>query len=411
MLKTKFNDLLYKMQISGYQNCDYWRLVDKPTCGTVKMTARVRRLKIISIALCVLGLGLPRFWLPQTIAVANYLLAPCEKQIQNYWLRRAKRKLSKHIGLIRIGITGSYGKTSVKNILAAMLSTRYRVVSSPASFNTPMGFARTVNQNLLPDTQVLIMEMGARRPGEIRKMCDLCCPEHGIVTSIGACHLASFGNVDTVASTKGELFAALPSRGIAITDGDNPWCSQLKHPNLILVKSSEQPHYETTLLGAHQQKNIQMAAIMASKLGISQKEIVRVVAELQPTPHRLEKIIASNGIIVLDDSYNANPASATSALEVLNSYSTRKVVQTPGFAEQGSNAAVAHAELCEQIKNVADAVIVVGTLNREYFKKGFSNWYGKVVYVANREMAKQYYPQWLKSGDVLLILNDIPEQY
>ena len=411
MRKPLLNELLYKMQIAGYQNRDYWHLVDKPTKGVVKMTARVRRLKVMSVALCILGCGLPWLCLAWTVAVANWLLMPCEKIVQGYWLNKAKHTLRRHKNLIKIGITGSYGKTSVKNILAALLSTKYKVVASPASFNTPMGFARTVNQNLKADTQVLIMEMGARRVGEIKAMCKLVQPDHGIITSIGACHLATFGNIDTVARTKGELFTSLPTDGVAVTDGDNPWCTRLKHPRLILVKAAEQPVYQTNLLGAHQQKNIQMAVAMARELGIDEAMIMRVVANLPPTPHRLEKIVAPNGIIILDDSYNANPVSATAALDVLVKYPTRKVVQTPGFVEQGNNTITAHAELCAQIKAVADAVIVVGKLNREDFQKGLAGWSGQVFYVADRESAKSYYPQLLQSGDVLLILNDIPESY
>lgn len=409
--KARLGTWLYKMQISGYRNADYWALVAKPTSGTVTLTARVRRLRRWSIVFVVLGLGLPWLCLAHTVAAANWCLQPYEKLVQRHWLRRAKRTLRQRPDLIKIGITGSYGKTSVKNILAAMLGTRYRVVASPASFNTPMGFARTVNEHLRPDTQVLIMEMGARAPGEIREMCQLCQPQHGIITSIGACHLATFGDIATVARTKAELFAGLPTDGVAVTDGDNPWCAELKHPNLVLVKAAEQPVLETPLLGAHQQKNLQMAAALARALGISEDEIKRVAARLTPTPHRLERIVAPNGIIILDDSYNANPDSAASALQVLNGYTTRKVVQTPGFVEQGENTAAAHAQFCEQIKAVADAVIVVGALNRADFTQGLTGWTGDVVYVPDREAAKKIYPHWLKSGDVLLIINDIPEQY
>lgn len=411
MRKPPLNELLYKMQIAGYQNCDYWGLVGKVTQGTVKLTARVKRLRAMTVVLCVFGFGLPCLWLARIVAVANWLLTPYEKMVQGYWLRRAKRKIRRHKNLIKIGITGSYGKTSVKNILAAILSAKYKVVVSPASFNTPMGFARTVNENLQADTQVLIMEMGARRPGEIKEMCDLVQPDHGIITSIGACHLATFGNIATVSRTKSELFACLPAHGVAVTDGDNPWCAKLKHPHLILVKAAEQPTYPTNLFGGHQQKNIQMAAALARELGIDETTIRQVVADLKPTPHRLEKIVAPNGIIILDDSYNANPTSATAALDVLASFTTRKVVQTPGFVEQGVNTAEAHAKLCAQIKAVADAVIVVGELNRADFEHGLADWSGQVFYVPDRESAKQYYSQLLSSGDVLLILNDIPESY
>ncbi|MCM1404410.1 MAG: UDP-N-acetylmuramoyl-tripeptide--D-alanyl-D-alanine ligase [Prevotella sp.] len=411
MKRQRLGELLYKMQISGYRRAEYWGLVPKNTTGTVQWTARVKRLRFVSVWLVCCGLGLPWFCLSHTVAAAHWLLQPYEKMVQRHFIRRAQKKLRRRSDLIRIGITGSYGKTSVKNILAALLSVKYRVVASPASFNTPLGFTRTVNENLRPDTQVLIMEMGARRAGEIREMCQLFRPQHGIVTSIGACHLATFGDIATVARTKAELLAALPADGVAVSDGDNPWCQTLPHPHLVLVKAAEQPVIATPLLGAHQQKNLQMAAVMARALGISADEIARVAATLQPTPHRLERIVAPNGIIILDDSYNANPASAASALDVLRGYTTKKVVQTPGFVEQGAHTATAHATFCAQIKAVADAVIVVGELNRADFTRGLDGWTGDVAYVPDREAAKKYYPLWLSAGDVLLIINDLPEQY
>lgn len=413
MMRPKNNlcELLYKMQIVGYKTPEYRKLLTKTTTGTVNWTPRVKRLKVMTCCLVVLGFGFPLMCLAQTLILANWLIQPYEKLVQRHYLQRARRILRRRPDLIKIGITGSYGKTSVKNILAELLKTKYRVVASPASFNTPMGLARTINENLRPDTQVLILEMGARRVGEIQELYRCFAPQHGIITSIGACHLATFGNIETVAKTKAELFDNLPSDGWAVTDGDNIWCQKLKHPNLILVKTTEQKNIPTSLLGEHQQKNLQMAAALASKMGIANADIERVALNLQPTPHRLEKIVAPNGIIIFDDSYNSNPASASSALKVISSYHTRKVVQTPGFVEQGANSAEAHAILCEQIKLVADAVIVVGDLNRQDFEQGLRGWQGDVAYVPDRDSAKKIYPQWLHSGDILLILNDLPEQY
>ncbi len=404
------NELLYKMQLVGYVNRDYWALVAKTTTGTANPTARLRRLRVMTWALVILGLGLPYLGLAHTVACANTLLTPWEAANRRRYVRRAVRTLRHRPDLMVIGVTGSYGKTSVKNILAALLSTQYRVVSSPASFNTPQGLARTVNEHLRPDTQILIMEMGARHVGDIREMCDLCHPRHGIITSIGACHLATLGDVATVAQTKAELFAALPDDGIAVTDGDNPWCRQLKHPRLTLVRGGAE-HFATPLLGAHNQTNIALAVAVARKLGISDDHLKTAVANLAPTAHRLQPIVAPNGIIILDDSYNANPVSAASALAVLGTYATRKVVQTPGFVEQGDNTATAHATLCTQIKNVADAVIVVGTLNRDAFTQGLTGWGKPVFYAATRDAAKAFYPSLLSAGDVLLLLNDLPENY
>ena len=402
---------LYKMQLCQYRTKDYFALCKKPTQGQAKLTPRLKRLRFATVLLCVVGVGSPCFWLAGTVALAQWILWPVEKLIQQHFVKKAVRTLRRRTDLIKIGVTGSYGKTSVKNILAELLATRYRVVASPASFNTPQGFARTVNEHLRPDTQIIIMEMGARRRGEIREMCRLFQPQHGIITGIGACHLATFGDVATVAQTKAELFAALPADGVAVSDGDNPWCQKLQHPRLRLVHSATTPTLVTNLLGTHQQKNLQMAAAVAQALGIDAATIAQTAQHLTPIPHRLEKIIAPNGIIILDDSYNANPASAANALQVLSTATGRKVVQTPGFVEQGTNTAEAHQALCAQIKAVADGVIAVGTLNRPWFVDGLQDWDGQVAYVATREDAKQYYPRWLSRGDTLLILNDLPENY
>ena len=407
----KLSALIYKMQLAGYDRKKYWELVFKKTTGVAQPTARVRRLQVVSWLLIIIGFGLPFLCLAQTVAVANWLLRPYERSVQRFFLRKAHAKLRQRPDLIKIGVTGSYGKTSVKNILAQLLSVKYRVVASPASFNTPMGLARTVNEYLQDDTQVLIMEMGARRVGEIQELATILRPHYAVLTSIGACHLATFGDIATVARTKAEVLKSLPHDGLAVTDGDNPWCQKISYHNLVQVKAAASASIPTNLLGAHQQKNLQMAAVIARALGITEDEIRRVAQNLQPTPHRLEKIVAPNGIIIFDDSYNANPASAQSALAVIAAYQTRKVVQTPGFVEQGTNTAQAHLEFCQQIKKVADAVIVVGELNRAYFKQGLAEWQGEVIYVPDREAAKKIYPQWLSKEDILLIINDLPEQY
>ena len=404
------NELLYKMQLTGYVNREYWALVKKTTTGTANPTARLKRLRGMAWCLVVLGFGLPWLCLAHTVAFANRLMTPWEAANKRRYLRRAKRILRRRPDLIVIGITGSYGKTSVKNILAAILSTQYNVLSSPASFNTPQGFSRTVNEHLTRDTQVLIMEMGARHVGDIAEMCDLCHPRYGIITSIGECHLATFGDVATVAATKAELFAALPADGLAVTDGDNPWCRELAHPRLTLVSRATE-HFATPLLGEHNQTNIALAVAVARELGISEDNLQTAIANLTPSDHRLQKIVAPNGIVILDDSYNANPTSAASALRVLATYTTRKVVQTPGFVEQGTNAATAHARLCEQIKTTADAVIVVGAVNRTYFTENLAGWQNPVFYVPTRDAAKNLYPTLLRAGDVLLLLNDLPENY
>jgi UDP-N-acetylmuramoyl-tripeptide--D-alanyl-D-alanine ligase len=389
-------NLLYKLQLCGYEIKSFLTIARKKTTGAPVMTARAKRIYIMTVILCCFII--PLLFLPHTMAFAVLLLSPLEKNIKNKWLNKAKQKLNKFPNLIRIGITGSYGKTTCKNILYNMLSRQYKVLASRDSFNTPMGFAKTVNEDLTPDTEILIMEMGARHAGDIAEMCELVKPQHGIITGIGLQHVATFGSLANIRKTKQELFDYIGENGIKI-NGEDVLCNT---------------HYETKLLGEHNQKNIAMCAEFAKSFGITEENINLAIAQLQSVPHRLQLITAKNGIRILDDSYNSNPVSAKYALDVLCGMAGKKVVQTAGFAEQGDNAYNANCEFGKQIAAVADAVIIIGELNKAAINGGLvSADYNKneIHFAASREAAKSIYPQILNAGDILLIINDLPERY
>jgi len=390
--------LLYKLQLCGYKNGDFLRMAHKKTSGHVNWTPRAKRVYITAVCLCVLFVGLPLLCLPWTVAVANVILSPMETVIKDKWLRRAKCKLGsgEFLGLIKIGITGSYGKTTTKNILRDILATQYKVVASRGSFNTPMGFARTVNEDLCCGTQVLIMEMGARHRGDITEMCELVQPQYGIITAIGPQHLETLGTLDNIRKTKMEIADFVPNE------------------NLVVYGRLPEMKFGTKLLGRHNQQNIALCVELARKLGISEENISTAVAGLKPTPHRLELIEGSNGVRVLDDSYNSNPDGAQIALEVLSTFQGSKVVQTCGFVEQGENAYNANFNFGVQIAGVADFVIIMGRPNRQALadglkSAGFSA--EKTFFADNINTAKTLYPQILRSGDIILIENDLPENY
>jgi UDP-N-acetylmuramoyl-tripeptide--D-alanyl-D-alanine ligase len=358
----------------------------------------------------------PIFFLPYTVAFANLLLSPIEAAIKKKFLNKAADKLAKFPELIKIGITGSYGKTTVKNILAQILSSQYKVIASRESFNTPMGFARTVNDDLTDDAQILIMEMGARHIGDIKVMCGLLKPQHGIITGIGECHLETFGCIENVKKTKYELFEALPKDGIALD-----------------YTQTFPPGPPSSLLGRHNGKNIALCAEFARRLGIKENNIKLAVKNLKPIPHRLELRESPNGVRIIDDGYNANPDGAKSALEVLLSFNGKKIVQTPGFAEQGNNAYKSNFEFGRQIAEVADTVIIMGTLNKQALLNGIEKGVTdnmqditasassprpncprnvlEIHFADDLEEAKKLYPRILRSGDTLLIENDLPENY
>lgn len=136
-----------------------------------------------------------------------------EKLISEMYFRDAQRKLRERPDLIKIGITGSYGKTSVKFILGTLLQEKYQTLVTPASFNTPMGVTRIIREKLRPAHQVFVAEMGARHVGDIREMCRLVHPTLGVLTSVGPQHLDTFKTLERIKQTKYELMEAIPQDG------------------------------------------------------------------------------------------------------------------------------------------------------------------------------------------------------
>ena len=158
--------------------------------------------------------------------VANVINHPMEAGINQHYINDAVRKLKSVPGLTVIGVTGSYGKTSVKFYLQTLLQEKYNVLVTPESFNTPMGVVRTIRGSLKPTTEIFVCEMGARHVGDIKEICDMVHPDHGVITSIGPQHLETFFNMENIQKTKFELADALPEGGMLFLNGDNDYIKQ-----------------------------------------------------------------------------------------------------------------------------------------------------------------------------------------
>ena len=139
---------------------------------------------------------------PFLVLAANFLNKPIEKAINRWFINDAKRILKSCPDLTVIGVTGSYGKTSVKFILKTLLEARFNVLATPESYNTPMGVVITVRNHLRATHEVFVCEMGARHVGDIKEICDIVHPNHGIITSVGPQHLETFFTLDNVKKTK-----------------------------------------------------------------------------------------------------------------------------------------------------------------------------------------------------------------
>ena len=169
------------------------------------------------------------FGMPVNILFAQFFISPTEQFVKNHYINAAKRILRKkqHKNLIKIGITGSYGKTSTKFILKTILSETYNVLATPESYNTTMGNIRVIREQLKPEHEIFISEMGARYKRDIWEICDIVHPKYAIITSIGPQHLETFKNIDNIVKTKAEILDSLPTDGVAFLSKDNDYCKQL----------------------------------------------------------------------------------------------------------------------------------------------------------------------------------------
>ena len=378
--------------------------------------------------------------------LANIINKPLENAITRWYYNDAKRILRSMPHLKIIGITGSFGKTSTKHFLHRILSERYNVLMTPGNFNTTLGVVRTVREHLKPHHEVFIVEMGAKQRGDIKEICDLVCPDMGIVTSVGEMHLETFGSVENVARTKFELIDALPEGGFGIVNIDSEAAHNHIKANGIevstyaidnceadyratdIVYSSQRTtfsvehdthrdaDYATHLLGRGNILNITAALAVAERMGVSVEARRRGVKQLEQVEHRLS-MRTSGGITILDDAYNSNPTGARMALEVLSGFDTAgaRYVVTPGFVEMGAKQYDNNCAFGRDIAaSKADAVFVVNEVNREAITTGLREGgydMSCVTTVASFKEAMAELQPRLKVGDVVLYENDLPDSF
>ena len=400
------------------------------------------RLGMRGRAASVLILLFPLF-LPLWIAMAGLLAWPVEKMISEMYFRDAQRILKERKDLIRIGITGSWGKTSVKFILGTLLEEKYHTLVTPASFNTPMGVTKVIRSRLEPGHRVFVAEMGARHVGDIKEMCRLVHPQIGILTSVGPQHLDTFKTVERVAKTKYELIDALPEDGTAVfaDDGDivrslyektvkeklisgldpqncDVWAENIsisgEGSSFDLCTTDIRIPCRTELLGELNIRNILVCACLCLRLGLSAEQIARGIKKIHPVEHRLQLIPNPGGMTVIDDAFNSNIRGAEQAFKVLKEMSGNRILVTPGMVELGDMEAEMNRNLGRAAAGCCDTAILVGKKRSEAIASGLlENGFRKEnIIVANSlEEAAELLKARVKPGDTVLFENDLPDNY
>lgn len=384
---------------------------------------------------------------PYVLCLANIAVAPVEKKVNQYYFDMAQEKIKSFKDLKVVGITGSYGKTSVKFVTAKILEEKFNVLKTPESYNTPMGVSKVTNGELSGEHEVFIVEMGARNIGDIKEMAELASPKIGILTSIGPTHLETFKNIENIMKTKYELIEGLPSDGIAIFNYDNEHIKKLADKTFkekILYgmadiekldiyatdievsevgstftlgdKEGQKVKCTTKLLGKHNISNILAGAALGKALGLTLEEISSGIAKVEPVPHRLQLIVnPATGVIVIDDAFNSNPISSKAALEVVSQFKEgRKIVVTPGMVELGEDEDKENKEFGRNIAKSCDYAILVGKNRTKPIQEGIKEIGFKeenLFVVASLDEATQLLGTILRPKDVVLFENDLPDNY
>lgn len=437
-------------------------LVNKPRQAKKPLvyTMRVKRMLVTTVILyviCVLlsllaGAYWPRvcrcillvlFILqPFLILLVNLINRPLEQAIDRHYVQDAARILKEMPDLTVIGVTGSYGKTSVKYFLNTLLSSRYNVLQTPGNYNTTLGVVRTIREYMKPFHEVFICEMGAREVGDIKEICDLVHPDYGIITSIGPQHLQSFHTIENIIGTKFELADAVPAEGKVFLNYDNAYIRGHKIDKNIVSygtmedditykaydiavspdgsvfkmkdERGEEFVFHTRLVGNHNVQNIAGAIAVAHTLGIPMEKLRYPVKQLESVPHRLQ-LMKQGGRIVLDDSYNSNKNGFKAALDTLAMFQELRILMTPGMVELGEKQYDENKEVGVYAADKCDYAVLVGKeqtkpIQDGLLEAGFPK--SKMIVVDTLQEAFQMVnaiPDVRQK--VVLIENDLPDNY
>lgn len=420
------------------------------------ITKRVKR-QIVAYTILLIGFTFLFLWLtdwfylgcvfavyvPYLIIYPMHLITyPIEEAIKKYYENDARKKLATMDHLIKIGITGSYGKTSTKNIINDMISDSYFTQMTPSSYNTPMGITRTIREMLRPIHEVFVCEMGADKMFDISYLMDFVKPKYGVVTSVGPQHLATFHSIENIINEKMREIEMLPKDGVGFINVDNEYIRNYKIKNVckivrigidnedadlvaknikysntgstFTVKINGKNHkFETSLLGKHNISNILLGIGVALELNIPISEIVRSVKNIKQVEHRLE-VKKINGFTIIDDAFNSNPVGSKMALDVLSSMPGKRVIVTPGMIDLGSKQNDINFEFGKYMQYKTDYVILVGEKQTKSIYAGLKesgfDMHNVIVYENVRDALHYVYSRF-SVRDTILLENDLPDAF
>lgn len=467
----------YLLQLENYELRRYWRLLRQrrryfppifPWRKTIVWTPKLMAVVVLAALIHITG-GLALWYIfrfsalaygifligflgyPLWLSAAVFLIAPVDYCIKEIIITRARRFLRRFPDLKIIGLAGSYGKTTVKEVLAAGLAASRKVLKTPENINTPLGIARLILKELNPTIEFFIVEMGEHYPGDIKRICRLTPPDIAIVTGINEAHLERLQSIEQTAGTIFEIIDYSKPNSRAVLNADDArvgeyytrrystrpaqWYSYRNHSRCPFqitrhefLEDGAGQHFSlarqgrslgdftTKLLGVYAIGATIAALTAGDQLGVSSDDIRRGLASLKPIAHRLEPLLNRHqNILVIDDSYNGNPAGVHEAIAVLERFKTRrKIFITPGLVEMGERAQAVHEHIGRALARVADRVILISNsvtpaIAAGLTAEGFET--GKIVWFPTAQAAYASLGYILQPNDVILFQNDWGDNY
>ena len=403
----------------------WYRGLDKP----LVWTGRVKRFYAAMLLFAIfIALAFKQFTVVIPILLAYFISLYIEKMLFNGFKVKAQKKIEAMENLTVVGITASYGKTSIKNYIEHLLKAKYKTYATPRSVNTLGGVMKDVNDDLPEDTEVYVVEMGARGEGDIAEITTFVNPHYVVVGKIGPAHIEYFKTIENIRNTKMEILqtsrlkeawihesAMVKPESNIHTFGENANLdirANIPAPKYVIENveatldvtsfTLDGVRYSASILGAFNAMNLAAAVLVAKTLGLSDGQIQKGLSTLKSVDHRLQRIDAG-GKVILDDSFNGNIDGMMASFDLASTYKGRKVVITPGLVEVDN---ALNVQVAQKANEVFDVVVVTGDLNYAIFKEHVDA--DKLVKLASKAEMEEMLVEQTTVGDLILFANDAP---
>jgi len=390
---------------------------------------------------------------PVIVSLAVLLIQPFFVAIRNSIIKKAVHKMQKmksgSSNLTVVGITGSYGKTSTKEFLAVILSKKFKVLKTEHHQNSEIAVANCILNDLNPEHQIFIAEVGAYNKGKVKEVCSMIQPKIGVVTGVNEQHLSLFGSMENLLSAEGgrELVKSLSADGFLVVNGDNKYCLDLykKTDNLqsgrkkiytinkniidsdlwaedieaatnsvsfmAIDKNKHMAHFDLNILGKQNVQNFLAAILVATELGMSLQEISEACKNIKPYQAGMVLKEGKYGINIIDSSYSANPDGVLADLDYISIFSQKKVIIMPCLIELGKSSERIHEKIGRKIGKICDMAIITSRDKFEEIKKGATEAGMKqknIMFCENPDDIYSIVTLFCTAGDAVLLEGRVP---